>query len=192
MKKLFLLLLVSGSILGTSCDPSRRSGTTTRPTQPSKPAPGKSMPMDTIRWTTPAGGKPPIGPSTNKPSGQQPAGATYHIGFLLPFLSNQMSGEEVPDKSRLALQFYAGAKIALEQLSTEENIHLNADVWDTQANDADFEHLMANPRLTKPTVFIGPVRSSHVSMFASWTKSRGKILISPETPSAELTSGNPG
>lgn len=191
MKKLILLLLILSGIWGASCDPSRRTGSTVRPGQPSKPTPGKPVPMDTIRWSTPSSGNPPIGPATNKPSGKQPAGATYHIGFLLPFLSNQMSGDQVPDKSRLALQFYAGAKLALEQLSREENIHLNAEVWDTQANDADFEQVMNNTRLTKPTVFIGPIRSSHVSMFAGWAKSNGKILISPETPSSELTSNNP-
>lgn len=102
-----------------------------------------------------------------------------------------MTGSEVPEKSRLGAQFYAGAKIALEQLSTETKIKLVADVWDTQANDSDFQKLMNNPRLEKANVFIGPVRSSHVEAFAVWTKARRKILISPESPSADLTTQNP-
>lgn len=192
MKKdiLFLLFVLGFTLI--ACNPARRSTNPARPL-PGKPSPGKPAPMDTIRWTPNQTGKPPIGNAPGKP-GDRPApiaGETYHIAFLLPFLSNQMIGDQVPEKSRLGLQFYAGAKIALEQLSMEEGIHLEADVWDTQANDADFQNLMNNPRLEKASVFIGPVRPSHVQDFAAWTKKRRKILISPESPSADLTDRNP-
>lgn len=186
-----LIFLFGLGFILASCDPSRRSTAPAKPNGANQPS-GKPAPMDTIRWSPANGGKPPIGPATGQPGGNKPSGATYHISFLLPFLSNQMTGEEVPDKSRLALQFYSGAKLALEQLSKEESITLVADVWDTQANDADFEKAMKNSRLDKSSVFIGPVRASHVSMFAEWTKERRKILVSPETPSAELTQDNPG
>ncbi|HAD11671.1 MAG TPA: hypothetical protein DCF33_04445 [Saprospirales bacterium] len=179
-------------LLVVACDTTRRSGTTVRPNLPGKPLPGKTTPMDTIRWTPSNCGKPPIGQSSGQPGGNKPAGETYHVSFLLPFLSNQVSGEGIPEKSRLALQFYAGAKIALEQLSAETSLQLMVNVWDTQANDSDFEKLMRNSRLEKSSVFIGPVRASHVSMFADWTKQRKKILISPESPTADLTQGNPG
>ncbi|MBL7807567.1 MAG: hypothetical protein JNN28_07135 [Saprospiraceae bacterium] len=192
MKNTILFLICLFGIWGISCDPARRAGTPTRPGTPGKPAPGKSTPMDTIRWTPSNSGKPPIGQGGNQPGSNKPNGATYHIAYLLPFLSNQMEGEEVPEKSKLALQFYAGGKLALEQLSAETSIQLVVNVWDTQANDTDFEKVMNNSRLDKSTVFIGPVRASHVSTFASWTKQRGKILVSPETPSADLTQGNPG
>lgn len=97
----------------------------------------------------------------------------------------------MPDKSSLALQFYAGAQIALKEISETEGINLVVDVYDTQANDADFLQLMSNPRLPKADVFIGPVRNSHVEAFAKWTKENRKILISPETPSSDLTARNP-
>lgn len=148
--------------------------------------------MDTIRWSTNNSGKPPIGNGGEQPgnTGDEPGG-TYHIAFLLPFLSNQLNGETVSDKSRLALQFYTGAQIALEQLSEESGIELVADVWDTQATDEDFQKLASNPKLERVSVFIGPVRSSHVEIFARWTKDRRKILISPESPAADLTTQNP-
>ncbi|MFN0033795.1 MAG: ABC transporter substrate-binding protein [Saprospiraceae bacterium] len=175
-----------------ACDPARRSttGGPTRPNQPSRPTPGKPAPMDTVRWTPNNSGKPPIGTTPDRPE-RPSSDDVYHIAFMLPFLSGQRSGAEVPEKSRLALQFYAGAKIALEKLSSEERINLVADVWDTQANDVDFQKLMANPRLEESSVFIGPVRSSHVQAFAEWAKERRKILISPESPSADLTTRNP-
>lgn len=191
MKRASTLLPIALGLVLIACNPAKRSSGPVRPNQPSKPSNGNT-PMDTIRWTPNNNGKPPIGGKPAKP-GDRPGdmGDTYHIAFLLPFLSNQASGSEVPEKSRLGLQFYAGAKIALEQLSGEGRVNLVADVWDTQANDADFQKLMTNPRLDKASVFIGPVRSSHVQTFAEWTKKQRKILISPETPSADLTSQNP-
>jgi len=191
MNRPILFLLLALGICFTACNPARRNNDPVRPGQPGKPAPGKTAPMDTIRWTPNNSGKPPIGGVPGKPS--NPAtGETYHIAYLLPFLSSQMTEGTVSEKSRLAVQFYAGAKIALEQLSSEERINLAVDVWDTQASDVDFQKLLTNPRLDKASVFIGPIRSSHVEIFAEWTKKRSKILISPESPSAELTAQNPG
>lgn len=190
MKRNISLGLFGLLLLLTACNPARRSAGPVRPNQPGKPIPGKPAPIDTIRWTPNNSGKPPIRETPGKPTPGN-AGDTYHLAYLLPFLGNQMTGTDAPEKSRLALQFYAGAKIALAQLSSEERINLVADVWDTQANDLDFQKLMTNPRLEKASVFIGPVRTSHVEAFAAWTKSRRKILISPESPTADLTTQNP-
>ncbi len=177
-----------------ACDPSKRSTRPAppKPYKPAKPVPGKNEPIDTIRWT-PNTSKPPINNKPNRP-GERPAqaGDTYQIAFLLPFLTNQATGASVPERSALALQFYSGAKIALEQISREENINLVVDVLDTQASDADFQALLStNPRIEKPSVFIGPVRSSHVETFAKWAKARRKIVVSPDSPSANLTAQNP-
>ncbi|MCB9353879.1 MAG: ABC transporter substrate-binding protein [Lewinellaceae bacterium] len=148
--------------------------------------------MDTIRWTTPVNPKPPIGNAPAQP-GVQPGmpGETYRLALLLPFLTNQMEGNAVPEKSRLALQFYAGAKIALEEISQTENINLVVNVYDTQINDADFLQLLNDARLNRSDVFIGPVRNSHLSAMSSWTKQHHKILVSPESPTSELTAQNP-
>lgn len=192
MKSVFPALLLALGVLLISCNPGRRSSDNTRP-QPGKPATGKPSPIDTIRWTNNQTGRPPIGNAPGKPGDRPNAGTgeTYHLALLLPFLSNQMTEGTVPEKSRLGAQFYSGAKIALEQLSQELPINLVVDVYDTQANDADFQKLLANPKLEKASVFIGPVRGSHVESFAEWTKKRRKILVSPETPSADLTAQNP-
>jgi hypothetical protein len=167
-----------------------------RPNQTARPPvaqrPNPNTPIDTIRWTTPSDSKPPIGATGNqpgRPTGH--SGDTYHLAFLLPFLTNQASAGAVPEKSRLALQFYTGAKIALQQISASEGINLVADVYDTQINDADFLQLMSNPRLAKADIFIGPVRNSHVEAFARWTQQNRKILVSPETPNSALTHQNP-
>jgi len=173
-----------------ACNPAKRTAGPA-PNRPYKPTPGKNEPIDTIRWT-PNNGKPPIKNEPNRPTDRPGAGDTYNIALLLPFLSNQATAGTVPDKSRLALQFYSGAKIALAQVSEEEKINLVVDVWDTQASDADFQTLLnTNTRIQKPSVFIGPIRGSHVGIFAPWAKSKRKIVVSPESPNADLTSQNP-
>ncbi len=185
-----------------ACNPARRPQAPVRPGVPTKPKqdkPTKPVPVDTIRWT-PNNDKPPIvnepgkppTPNTGKPNKPAGNGATYQVAYLLPFLVNQVEGNSVPEKSRLAVQFYAGAKIALEEISKEFNINLVVDVYDTQVNDADFQKLLLDRKLEKAQVFIGPIRSSHVSTFAEWGKIRRKIMISPETPNSELTASNPG
>lgn len=165
-----------------------------------RPNTGGTERMDTVRWSNPSNPKPPIkndGAKTNSgdPNSSQTGstgnGETYRIAYLLPFLSGQAEGDAVPEKSRYAMQFYAGAKIALEQLSKEAKINLVVDVYDTQSSDADFQKLLSNPKLEKAAVFIGPVRSNHVQVMADWTKQRRKILISPEAPNSDLTSANP-
>jgi len=192
-KRVLALLPIALCLLALACTPPKRVGGPVRPNQPGRPTDRKPQsPMDTIRWT-PGNPKPPIKNNPTRP-GEQPTyrpGDTYHLAFLLPFLTNQASGSTVPEKSRLAVQFYAGAKIALEQLSREGNINLVADVYDTQAEDADFQRLMTNSRLEKAQVFIGPVRASHITSFAAWAKVRRKIVVSPESPSTGLTTQNP-
>ncbi len=180
-------------ILTLACTPPKRTAGPVRPNQPTRPNDRKTQtPMDTVRWTT-SNPKPPIKNNPTRP-GEQPTyrpGDTYHMALLLPFLTNQASDGTVPEKSRLAVQFYAGAKIALDQLSREQNINLVVDVYDTQVEDADFQRLMTDSRLEKAQVFIGPIRSSHITPFAEWAKARRKIVISPESPNSGLTTQNP-
>lgn len=180
------------ALLVAACNPARHS-TAASPVKPPKPTiPGRHEPMDTVRWT-PNTGKPPVTGEPGAPGNRPGKSDTYQIGFLLPFLTSQsVPSAPVPEKSRLGLQFYSGAKIALEEISANEKINLVVDFWDTQSSDADFQALLnTNSRIQKPSVFIGPVRSSHVEIFAAWAKSKRKIVVSPETPNSDLTQKNP-
>lgn len=151
-------------------------------------------PMDTIRWRERPGQKPPIGPpkQTARPDLKKNSDS-YTIALLLPFLTNQFeeTGNTVSDKNRFALQFYAGARLALEELSKESPINLVVDVYDTQASDMDFRELFNNSRFDRADVYIGPIKTSHVGLMAEHAKLNRKIVVSPETPSTELTSQNP-
>lgn len=185
-------------LLFVACNPARKATTSVPGRKPASTVPTtrpRFEPMDTVRWAPAPGVQPPIGNPTGP--GMTPitpySGQTYRLALLLPFLTNQAdpSGQPVPEKSELALQFFGGAKLALQKLSTEEGLNLSVDVFDTQINDADFQRLFSNPRLDKAQVLIGPVRSSHVALLAERIKQTHQILISPESPSMDMTRQNP-
>lgn len=184
------------ALLLFSCKAAKKPGAADTPRNKPGAGPVKPRlePVDTIRWKpAPAGTRPPITSSDEPIPTESPLGNTYRIGLLLPFLSSQFDETTnlLPEKSNLALQFYAGARLALQQLSTEDGLNLVVDVYDTQINDADFQKLLNNPRLEKAQVFIGPVRASHVSLLAERIRNSRQILVSPESPNAGLTTRNP-
>lgn len=192
-----ILFITGASLLFVFCHPAKKTATSTPGTKPPATAGAKPRyePIDTVRWTPAPNAKPPIGNPAG--AGQSPvtpySGETYRLAFLLPFLTNQADpeGQTIPEKSDLALQFYGGASLALQKLSTEDGLNLSVEVFDTQAGDADFQRLLSNPRVDKAQVLIGPIRSSHVSIMAERIKKTRQILISPETPNMDLTSRNP-
>ncbi len=194
----FLRLIgVFALLFAVACNPAKKTAGGTSPAKPgtAKPTdrPGRAEPMDTIRWTPAPNAKPPIQDTPGSPSNNAPnSGPTYRLALLLPFLTDQTGpdGTIVPEKSALALQFYGGANLALQKLS-EEGMNLSVEVFDTQVDDADFQRLLSNPRLAKAQVVIGPVRPSHVEMMAERIKQTRQILISPESPTMDLTSANP-
>ncbi len=192
-----LLAFAFVSLLFVFCNPAKRAGTNApnrRPNTNKPDAPNRNNAMDTVRWTPAPNTAPPIGNAPNQPGNNQPYdGQNYRLAILLPFLTDQADAETrtVPEKSRLALQFYAGASLALQKLSTETGLNLTVDVLDTRINDTDFQRLLSNPRLNKAQVILGPIRSSHVSMMAERIKQTHQILVSPESPNMDLTSQNP-
>jgi len=181
-----LFLLLAGAMaLATQCNPPKKSPAT--PGKPITPGAGKpttptNPPVDTVAWKP--GQKPDQQPGRDKVDGP------YRIALLLPFLTNQYSAT-VPEKSELALQFYAGARLAAQQLSTAGGPNLKIDVVDSQLSDAEFQSALTNPLLKDAQVIIGPARASHVGLLSAQAIARRQILISPMTPSSELVKGFP-
>ncbi len=195
LHRVFCLLPFALCLLMIACTTSRRAPARPGPNVPNRPTDRpKNEPMDTVRWTNPSQPKPPISNDNRHGNDALPPGdgSTYHLALLLPFLSGQFDGSTVPEKSTLALQFYGGAQLALNQLSQDGHLNYVVDLYDTQASDADFQKVMANSRFDKANVYIGPIRSSHVALLAERTRQNRKILLSPESPNSDLTTANPG
>ncbi|MBK8555584.1 MAG: ABC transporter substrate-binding protein [Lewinellaceae bacterium] len=112
---------------------------------------------------------------------------------MMPFDAGQFDEETnaVPEKSEPAMQFYAGAQLALQQLSVENRVKLQVEFQDARGNDTDFRQLINSGKLDKAQVLIGPMRSSQVEMLAAATREKRQILVSPTTPVSTLTQANP-
>ncbi|MEM9990656.1 MAG: hypothetical protein AAF738_02770, partial [Bacteroidota bacterium] len=116
--------------------------------------------MVTIRWeAVPTSEYEPIGSERTSPIDDEDDNSLdgigadnpdlrerYNVALLLPFLTNRFTSEdaEIDRNSRWAIQFYAGARLALAKLE-EEGVNLNVDVLDTEANPTVVNTLLQEP-----------------------------------------------
>ncbi|MFZ4544355.1 MAG: hypothetical protein ACOYOA_09925 [Saprospiraceae bacterium] len=117
--------------------------------------------------------------------------STYQLTYLLPFFSDKFSNQDKNfyEKSEWALNFYAGAKLALDSLKSQ-NININVNVLDTKANESQLENLLGETAVQNADVIIGTETNANVSMAAEFAKKNGKILISPYNPAGEIVTSN--
>ncbi|MEM9824283.1 MAG: ABC transporter substrate-binding protein [Bacteroidota bacterium] len=159
--------------------------------------------MDTIEWTdVPVEEKPPIISDGSGDSGIRTGGGTitdpggqlasYDVAVLLPFLGNKFREFEnsIDDKSDLALNYYAGTKLAFDDLSSE-GIQLNVSVFDTEASENKTRNLLKRSELMKAHLILGPVRRNNLKLAANFAKQNKKVLVSPLSPSTAVTTDNP-
>ena len=160
--------------------------------------------LDTVRWTeAPATEAPPItsegvdinpGGTVENP-GTAPGGQkldVYNIALLMPFLSSRFNSldSRINDKSMLALQFYSGVRLAIDELSSQ-GIRLEVDVLDTRASEDETRRLLENATLSEAHMIIGPVRSSNLKLVGDFAKQNFKPLVSPISPSMSAANNNP-
>ena len=171
--------------------------------------------MDTLRWTNNSTGVPPIvsgetppPPDPNNPTtntdGQigtvtspsfnveSPKYSSYNVALILPFLTNQFDGTRVslPKNSAWAINYYAGAKMALDRLNSD-GANLKISVLDTKANEAGTRSLLDNPDLQSANLIIGPYRSKNARIIAKFAKEREIPMVSPYSASLTVTKENP-
>lgn len=164
--------------------------------------------MDTIIWKVlPENNNPPITSGTSffadndkasKVIGQDTRFggqllSSYKISLILPFLSDRfdaISGNMSED-SKYALNFYAGARLALEELGAE-GVNLKVDVHDSKANDRIvYDLLRNNSSLSESHLIVGPYRKQNVRMVADYAKQREIPFVSPYSASEGLATRNP-
>jgi ABC-type branched-subunit amino acid transport system substrate-binding protein len=197
-------------LLTIGCTPAKpttrpRPNTPTKPGNTgTKPTPGK---VDTIKWTnTDPNTRPPVTDGGTKPnSGTKPntggtkpntgstkPGQTYTIGLLLPFqTAAYKTTTKIPEQSELAFQFYAGAQIALAEVSETLKSNYKIEVADTDLTDDALRNELNKLNYDNWDVIIGPMRSSQVQVVAGRTQTRKKILISPQSVQANLVKNYP-
>lgn len=135
------------------------------------------------------GNNSPSGNDTMTPSVMK---SSYEVAMMLPFVTNQftLTDSRIYPKSEWALQYYAGAKIALDQLRGE-GISLNINVLDTQGDERKTETELTNPVVANADMIIGPYRSVNVRKVAEFAKTRGIPVVSPYSAASNISNDNP-
>lgn len=160
--------------------------------------------MDTIRWRDiPVTSYPPITSEglseeiVDRSIGTGNQGTefkqTYNVSVLLPFMTDRFnpSSTEIYNNSIWAIQFYAGVKLAFEQLESE-GVKLNVTVLDTKADDQTLKAILdQNTALASSNLILGGVRKGDVVALADYAL-RNKIpYVSPYNASGDVTQANP-
>jgi ABC-type branched-subunit amino acid transport system substrate-binding protein len=115
---------------------------------------------------------------------------SYDLAILLPFFASQYT-EGVPTqaKSQFALDFYAGAKLAIDTLSTSP-LSMKVSVLDSKGS-SDFNAVMARYDVSRADVILGPVEKENVPAAMEFANRNQKIVFSPYFPTGDVENANP-
>ncbi len=163
--------------------------------------------MDTVEWTDAgSSANDPIEsdpsqyleeePNTSDPNSGNNSGTgilgTYNVAMMIPFNADKVNDLEggVHASSIAALQFYEGAKMALDQLSNE-GANLNISVMDTKWSETELNSTLNRSAVQNAHLIIGPFSTKPLDKAAEFAKTNQKTLVSPVNTSGNITSQNP-
>ncbi len=105
-----------------------------------------------------------------------------NIALLLPFQLNQVAVGTLDDKdvkrSALALDFYQGFELGLEQLA-KKGASFNLDVLDTRDNVTHVAKLGTSAKVNNASIVIGPVYPQEIKSFGASFTDKAVLQINP-------------
>lgn len=128
--------------------------------------------------------------------------SNYNVSVVLPFLSDRFSptAATLPPNSDWALNYYAGVKMALEDLSSEA-INMTVSVIDGRETSeaAAAQVIRTNQDLAKSHLIIGPYRPETARILADFAyrynndniTENDKVIVSPQTTLTNIVANNP-
>lgn len=107
------------------------------------------------------------------------------VGLMLPFFTvDSISGDSstskllVPQKSKVALDFYNGFLLAADSLA-QSNVNLLLDVMNTHNNQDSLEQHLQKRENVKFDLIVGPLYSKRVEYVADYFRDEGVPVVSP-------------
>ena len=97
---------------------------------------------------------------------------TYLLPLFLP------ATEEFNPKSRIGLDFYSGAKMAIDSLK-KLGYNLTVNIFDVQNDSTSLQDIIKNPVLAKSDMIIGPLYSSSFVKIAEFARLKSIPAVSP-------------
>lgn len=120
--------------------------------------------------------------------------SSYNVSLLLPFLTDRFDGSEssLDPNSRWAVQFYSGAKLALEDLDAE-NTRLKVSVYDTKADPRTLQEVLQRDTgfIQSSHLLMGTVKSECVEQMSKYSKAQQIPFVSPFSASTRVSGENP-
>jgi ABC-type branched-subunit amino acid transport system substrate-binding protein len=115
--------------------------------------------------------------------------SAYVINMLLPFSSDKFveSSGTNPAKGQFALDFYAGAKMALDTLGTLP-LNLTVNVMDSKDG---FMATSGRYGFDKADVIIGPIEKDNVIQAMAYSTRNNVTVVSPYFPTGDVDGVNP-
>lgn len=117
----------------------------------------------------------------------------YNVVFALPFQADRFaaSQNQIPANSTWALNFYAGAKIALDELKAE-GAQFRVSVLDTKATEAGMTDIIRRSAdFSSAHLIIGPYRRENVRLTIEAAKKNNTVLVSPINADDNLAANSP-
>lgn len=119
--------------------------------------------------------------------------SAYNVSVILPFMSQRFdpNSVEVNRSSLVALNFYSGMRMALDELDSE-GIKLNVNVFDSQASESVVSELLrSNTALSNAHLIIGPFKTENVRLVADYAREGEKVVVSPYSAAPFISMRNP-
>lgn len=203
-----IIILFSAFTLIISCSPSHKAtmpSHTTKPKTTNKPSPETKTKIDTIIWNK---NDPKIDPKpksdndvNNTKTNTNPSNpnkkyikedSAFRIVTLLPLKSNDVdtSINKIPPANVRFIHFYAGMKMAVEEMNHEYGKKVVLDFYDVQSYDNSIA-ILDKYNKTPPSLIIGPYKSETLKQAADWAKSHETTLLSPWVSSSSIADQNP-
>lgn len=152
--------------------------------------------VDTVEWKVlpedtykPIVSSTPITTGTTTTPGTV-SGVAREVVLMLPFFSTNTSGTSIDPNSMWAVQFYAGVRMAYDDLAGR-GYRMNVTVFDTEGSESKVRELLRRPEVLKADLVIGPYKRDNVAIMAEFVKKEKKPLVVPHTATYGLTEGNP-
>jgi ABC-type branched-subunit amino acid transport system substrate-binding protein len=118
--------------------------------------------------------------------------SSYHFSLLMPFnaIKYQNISDPVDPKGRRFIQYYAGARLAIDDLMmTGKRIDL--DVFDTEESSSKVQSILQNPAFQNTDIIIGPYRRGNIEAVSIFSKENEITSVSPWIPGFDMPEYNP-
>ncbi|MGB0933080.1 MAG: LysM peptidoglycan-binding domain-containing protein [Lishizhenia sp.] len=128
-----------------------------------------------------------------------PLKSSYKIAVILPFLFDKNGGpisgvanskSRINPISNVAVEFYTGAKLALDSL---EKLGLVAEVefFDSKRDSATVANLIHSKAFQNTDIIIGPFFKNTIEVVANWSKENKKRMVVPVPIDTKFLKNNP-